>query len=136
MSGVLSAFKGVRVVHECVHASDECKSPWTTIDLSVNLKGNLPCIGLEPRKTCASAGNVQLWTMCWKHLPSVTGRLPSLVADPRTHFSDPTSSEKKILCLCFAPFVSWLQDDQVFHLLSSLHHNCKLSSRQEFLPAR
>ena len=43
------------------------------------------------------------------------------------------------ISLCFKKMrlnihLSWLQDDQVFHLLSPLHH-CQVSSRQELLPA-
>ena len=48
-----------------------------------------PQVALEPRKegaclrvlVCSNAGNVLLRTVYGLHLPSATGRLPSLVAD-------------------------------------------------------
>ena len=82
---------------------------------------------------CSNAGNVPLWTAYCLRFLSVTERLPSLVADL------PLYLNWKNLVNNFASIsrhFSWLQEDQVFHLLSSLHHDCQVRSRHKSLPAR
>ena len=66
---------------------------------------------------CANAGNVPLWTVYCLHSPSVNGGLPSLVADLHK-----VEEKPKRLCDCVSRHLSWLRDDEVFLVLSSLHH--------------
>ena len=123
---------------------DGCKSLWLRMTLksaTMNLHGLSLKLSLEPCKkisecVLACTGVRKRWKMCHCGrcivcLPSVTGRLPSLVTD---HLG--WKKMRKDFATMSRTILSWLQDDQVFHLLSSLHHDCQISSRMESLPAR
>ena len=96
------------------------------LSLQLSLEPRKKCVKACPRVLeCASAGKVPLWTVYRLHTPSVTGRLLSLVTAPLC------ATEATM----FSRHLSWLQNDHVFHVLSSHHHDCQTSSRMGPLPA-
>ena len=105
---------------------------YTQYDKEMSCANPEPLVALEPRNIffahlrvleCANAGNVPLWTACCLHTRRPLEDCHLLVADLLS------STQKK--CDYVSGHLSQLQDAQVFHLLSSFHHDCQIPSRQE-----
>ena len=142
MSRVTSGCTVSVQVHERVHASDGRTSLWLRMTFQgakVNLDSLSLKLSLESRRkisecVLACAGVCKRWKSV------VTDE--TLFTSPVGHWKmkvDPLSFVKRImskwLCDYVSRHLSWLKDDQVFHLLSSFQYDCQLSSRQESLHA-
>ena len=136
----------VRVVHECVHVSEGCKSSWLRLTFFFSSQMTLPDFSLKVTLECRE----QLVNACSRILNCVTlhmCRCGQYIIYSPSSCTERLSSVVTVgpwiersskwlydffwcwwLCVYIWHWWSCLHDDHIFCLLSSLQHDCKVSS--------